>query len=840
MSGTKTILQLNSLDRTSITGSDLLLIADIRNRETKNIETSEFVNYVNNKLNVLLSGSFTGSFKGNLVGVSDSASYSLQSDYSKTSSNLLFSDYFNGTSSYSISSSNTLFSVSSSVSNRASFALSSFISDITLYAATTSSIMSEKCDEADYSLDSNLSETSSYLKYEGLDNGTAVSSSFSERTRHASRVLNILDKYSAVIANSVTSSFSLISQKSLSVISSSTADYAEYAESSSKPLFCSVKFFITVDGDGKIRVEPSSWKNVANISVDPSVISTKNSTKLNRYFTSDYLSGNNIDQPFAITFLVQYKKKPRISDPRANITPVVISNLQLNASNIYPKNYNDEGDDSIPYWYYTVNPCGLDGFIIKVMAYSAYLMKKSRFANTWFFNQFKILLNGATLSANVFCNTDDILKSGPDDTLSQQRQVMKNTYVSEGATFTQLETIDLSNLKTLVTTSGKTTVGAAINIVNNPIISIASNENILNSSNLVLFQDGYILNLESGNPLMTENEESVITTSDVYVYKPFISTIANAKTTFNFVYYDSKSHNNSGSYIIGHSRGITYISSSDAELRFEETDTDTVNNFFPTWKNNELSNKNVKSICGLDGTKYIFISGSSFTIPSSNSTSDLKNINILSSISSTSVTNPTIKTNKPEITTKLNSITRVNDTDAIAVGTSGCILYINGSNAYRVDDEGRSKGDRFYGSASISNLTDVKVYNSKSYVCGTDEHSEKCLLYANIPSNPSDASKWKWNPIILGIKPLIDIDGDEIISSSLNSLYLRSNNFISVGSSSADGDSIVYNLSGETFPFYTGTSSVEYNSIGYSGDTGNDIYLFGGREGSKAILNVYS
>lgn len=142
MSGTKTILQLNSLDRTSITGSDLLLIADICNRETKNIETSEFVNYVNNKLNVLLSGSFTGSFQGNLVGVSDTASYSLQSDYSKTSSNLLFSDNFNGTSSYSISSSNTLFSVSSSVSNHASFALSSSISDITLYAAKTSSTTS--------------------------------------------------------------------------------------------------------------------------------------------------------------------------------------------------------------------------------------------------------------------------------------------------------------------------------------------------------------------------------------------------------------------------------------------------------------------------------------------------------------------------------------------------------------------------------------------------------------------------------------------------------------------------------------------------------------------------
>jgi len=836
MSGTKTILQLNSLDRTSLTGSDLLLIADIRDRETKNIETSEFVNYVNNKLNVLLSGSFTGSFKGNLVGVSDSASYSLQSDYSKTSSNLLFSDYFNGTSSYSISSSNTLVSVSSSVSNNASFALSSSISDITLYAATTSSIMSEKCDESDYSFESDLSDTSSYLKYDGQDNGTAVSSSVSERTKNASRVLNIFDKYSTIVANSVTSSFSLISQKSLTVLSSSTADFSEYAESAVKHLFCSVSFNIKVEDDGKISVVPTSWKNVANISVDPSVISKINSVRRDNYFTTDYLSGPSGDPriitPFAITFLVKYKKPPLISDSKANVNPVVISSLQLNKSNIYPKNYAyDPLAEEIPYWYYTASPCGSDGFLIKVMAYSAYLMQKSRFANTWFFNQFQILLNGATLSANVFCNTDDILKSGPDDTLKQQRQVMKNTSVTDvTAIFKQIDTIDISNLLTL---SGKVT-GPSVDIKNNPIISIASNENMDDSSNLVLFKDGHILNILNGDSYKTEDGEK----ESVYVYKPFTTD----KTTFNFVYYDSKSNNNTGSYIIGHSRGITYISASDGELNFdEETDKTTTSDFFPTWKNNTLLNKNVKSICGLDGTKYIFISGSSFNIPSQTSTeTSLTNINILSSISSISPTFPTILTNKPAITTKLNSITRVNDTDAIAVGTSGCILYIAGSKAYRVDDEQRSEGSRFFGSASISNLTDVKVYNAKSYVCGIDEHSDKCLLYANIPENPSDASEWKWNAIILGIKPLIDIEGEEIISSSLNSLYLHSNNFISVGSSSIDGDSIVYNLSGETSPLYTGTSSVEYNSIGYSGDTGFDKYLFGGREGSKAILHVYS
>ena len=810
MSGTKTILQLNSLDRTSITGSDLLLIADIRNRETKNIETSEFVNYVNNKLNVLLSGSFTGSFKGNLVGVSDSASYSLQSDYSKTSSNLLFSDYFNGTSSYSISSSNTLFSVSSSVSNHASFALSSSISDITLYAAKTSSTTALESDSSDYSFRSYLSETSSYLNYLGQDNGTVVSSSFSERALYTPLTVDILDKDSAIVAISEKSDFSFTSDVSLSVISASHAESVIYANGLLKRLFSSVEFFIKVDDDGSISVTPTSWKNVENISVDPAKISISGGNQ-----------GNSSHTSYTISFLVKYRKHPPVLDTTvnvSNISTVVISSLELAQSNLITTGWSGGGEGA-PFWYSSAYPCGLDGFVIKVIAYFWYIECESTLTNPWHLNLFQTILNGARISATAFCNTDDILDFGPNSNLTQERKkqlLPSRIGISAQMFFSKYKSIDITSVTKGDAKNNKAEVSDLSKT--DQIVSIASDENGIN---IVLFK--------TGNVLYVYEESAEVVYNPLKNLKPVV--------TCNCLYYDNKP---TGSYIIGHSSGITYISASMASgMVGDITDVSTWKWRLggPVWEHNTTFNTTVKSICSLTASKYIFITDTSVHI--------LPTLDATGPFSKTTI----ILGSKPAIG-KLNSITRVNDTHAIAVGEKGVILYItysensNDSIAYRVDDDRRTEagGDDqkvrppLYNYADIKNLTDVKVYKEKYvYVCGYDEFDTPCILSAPIPTvDPSNAENWIWTGSLLQAKVR-----QVSLTGSLNSIFLYEDEFISVGSSSISDLNVVYSPEriGDNINFnFTGSKDTIYISSGWLGDRS---YLLGGSSGSKPILDIY-
>ena len=828
MSGTKTILQLNSLDKTSLTGSDLLLIADICNRETKNIETSEFVNYVNNKLNVLLSGSFTGSFTGNLVGVSDSASYSLQSDYSKTSSNLLFSDYFNGTSSYSISSSNTLVSVSSSVSNNASFALSSSISDITLYAAKTSSTTALESDSSDYSFRSYLSETSSYLNYLGQDNGTVVSSSFSERALYTPLTVDILDKDSAIVAISEKSDFSFTSQTSLSVISASHAESVIYANGLLTRLFSSVEFFITVDTEGSIIVNPTSWKNVENISVDPAKISISGGNQ-----------GNSSSQPFIISFLVKYRKHPPTSDTTANlsdVSTVVISSLELAQSNLITTGWPG-GGEGCPFWYSSAYPCGLDGFVIKVIAYYWQIVGERTLTNPWKLELFQTILNGARISATAFCNTDDILDFGPNSDLEQsfKKQTRPSRIsISAQRSFSKYKSIDIG---TVFNNDIKNKVVLAdLSKATDQIVSITYQENGIN---FILFKTGNLLH--------------VLGETAVVVYNPFSGSAMQAKSpTCNYIYYDVGS-NGTGSYIIGHSLGISYVSSSMimCTLVKKTQKAEDVSWTPPVWAHNTSSGtypassaKNVKSICSLTASKYIFITDNSFTIKNTVTTLN-SSVYILPTLDATGfTTTPISSTTKPEITTKLNSITRVNDTHAIAVGTHGVILYItssknsNDSIAYRVDDEARTDEKRsLYNYANIKNLIDVKVYKEKYvYVCGVDELDTQCILSAPIPTeNPENAQNWVWTGIQLQRK-----ENQLALTSSLNSIFLYEDEFLSVGSSSLADHNVVYSPEriGDNITFnFTGSKDTEYISTGWLGD---NLYLLGGSRNNKNILDIYS
>jgi hypothetical protein len=268
----------------------------------------------------------------------------------------------------------------------------------------------------------------------------------------------------------------------------------------------------------------------------------------------------------------------------------------------------------------------------------------------------------------------------------------------------------------------------------------------------------------------------------------------------------------------------------------------------PVWANNTFSDssqKNVKSICSLTASKYIFITDNSFTIKNTATTLN-SSVYILPTLGATGTLSPTpiSSTSKPQIPTKLNSITRVNDTHAIAVGTNGVILYItssknsNDSIAYRVDDEARADEKRsLYNYANIKNLIDVKVYKEKYvYVCGVDELDTQCILSAPIPTeNPENAQNWVWTGIQLQRK-----ENQLALTSSLNSIFLYEDEFLSVGSSSLADHNVVYSPEriGDNITFnFTGSKDTKYISTGWLGD---NLYLLGGSRNNKPILDIYS
>ena len=178
--GQKTIADLNSLPKADLSDNDLLLITDLSDKETKNIEVSEFEGYIISKLDKLYTGSFTGSFYGKLYGTAITSSNSNLADVSTTSSVLSFNGNVNGTASYALSSSNSFYSISSSVSTSSSYSISSSYTYSSSFTNTTSSTYSKTSLYSLYSKQSDISITSSYINYYGQNNGTVHSSSFSE------------------------------------------------------------------------------------------------------------------------------------------------------------------------------------------------------------------------------------------------------------------------------------------------------------------------------------------------------------------------------------------------------------------------------------------------------------------------------------------------------------------------------------------------------------------------------------------------------------------------------------------------------------------------------------
>ncbi len=357
----KTITDLDTLSSSSIADNDLFLFVDLKSNEIKNIAASEFTQYnitASGILTSLVSGSFTGSFTGSLTGLIQSSSYASTASLSLTSSYLFYNGLNNGTASYSVNSAISDYALSASYSLSSSYATTasySYTASQAYAKGSTHSILTTGL--SDYALNGILSNTSSYIKYNGQNNGTVYRSIISETANFCLTASNLQDDNTTIIARSITSSFAQNSLTSSNIISSSFSNLAETSSLGRDVLFAYVKFTLqSAATDGKFDILPQSWYNISNIGMSPNPI-----TGVGTY---------------DIQFDVKYQDlaKPSLDNKNACITkfkPTVISSIQFSADAQREliksvQSGNNEQGNLMPY-YFTFNgySCTNAGFVLK-------------------------------------------------------------------------------------------------------------------------------------------------------------------------------------------------------------------------------------------------------------------------------------------------------------------------------------------------------------------------------------------------------------------------------------------------------------------------------------------
>ena len=355
----KTITDLDSLSSTTISDNDLFLFVDLKSNENKNIAASEFTQYnitASGILSSLVSGSFTGSFTGSLTGVIQSSSYASSASLSLTSSNLFYNGLNNGTASYSVNAAVSDYALSASYALSSSYATTSSYSYTSSYAYATGSTYSIlTTGQSDYALNSLLSNTSSYIKYNGQNNGTVYRSIITETANYCLTAANLQDDNTTTVARSITSSFAQSALTSSFIISASVSNFAETSSLGSNVIFSYVRFRIqSAETEGKYEIIPESWYNISNIGMSPNPL-TKTDT-------------------YDIQFDVKYKDYAKPSDDNKNacitkFKPTVITNvefanlLELQKSK---QSGSNPGGGFTPY-YFTSNgySCTDAGFVLK-------------------------------------------------------------------------------------------------------------------------------------------------------------------------------------------------------------------------------------------------------------------------------------------------------------------------------------------------------------------------------------------------------------------------------------------------------------------------------------------
>jgi len=897
--GQKSISDLNSLTKSELSGSDLLLITDISAKETKNIEVAEFEDYTISKLNSLLTGSFTGSFFGKLYGTSDTSSNSNLSELSSTSSFLIFNGNVNGTASYALTSSNSFYSISASVVESSSYAISSSYSNSSSFANTTSSIRSKNSLYSNYSYNSDTSITSSFINYYGQDNGTVHSSSFSDLSNISDLAEDILDKGSSVVEYALSVNESEFTQTSGTAITSSHSNKSSVAESALTRLFSSLEFRVDTDvTNRKLNVTPLSWKNIKNI------------------------AAGNVGNLYT-DFYVTYKKRPpfpsNLQDLAYNLSTVTVASFQLNSNNII-KNVSPR--NPVPIFTSYVFPCGTDGYVIRFVNCTLYAeqQKPTWFGNiTGFFGRdtgrrssvtndrgpiyWNIQLDGVIVSAQTFCNTLEFLEVGPpfQPFISQFRYDQDSRFISA--------------LKTLDKDSSFINFPATSNILNRLFNWYNNNQQIqynliedvtfntvksiahvsASSYNLLLLENDTYPPFSFGRQIGLVNGKTFYNNS--LHYPKTGSSISASIKDVNYLYYNTSSQE----YLcVANSKvlytGSSYINSyTGSQIYGTSLYITELQNLLPIWKYYDTNIQNGSGIGHISNNRYLLLDSVDYNLKNPGSPTGSMPIYIIPDITNQSIpmiqchdlgtpnssmiktsrtigndgSNPDIPANpisdgdylgNQRIVTFDKTIFRkllVLDTKrAIVIGDNGLVVYSNNIDEslpkwLRIDQLSEGQPNT---SELIRNSTEYLVKVNDAYVIypgsveivvisGQDSSKRSCMLSCEVPSSPNDliVSNWEWAGVLNSFSPVtLDVDSNgnllpDQIGSSSINTVLRDNKNVIAAGFSTFPTSSYYKYGLSEFYPYQQGLYNTSSVINSIGKLENELYIFGG----KNILDIY-
>jgi len=258
----KKITDLDLITKEEMNNNNLLFIQDISESETKNVLISDLTQYTISSSNILAtlrSGSFTGSFYGIISGSTPSSSYSDTASYAQTTFLLNYTPGIsNGSSSYSINSLSSSLSVSSSFNISASFSFTSSYADKTSYVSVLTANTSSTSYTASNVNNSAYSNTSLFLNYDGINNGTCLRSIIAENASNSSIVKNLRSDNISTSSLAISSSYALFAEKSFYIKQTEYSKNSAKSQYTSKNVYAYINFQVTGIGTFDIY----SWKNI--------------------------------------------------------------------------------------------------------------------------------------------------------------------------------------------------------------------------------------------------------------------------------------------------------------------------------------------------------------------------------------------------------------------------------------------------------------------------------------------------------------------------------------------------------------------------------------------------
>ena len=383
------IADLNKLTHTSISDIDPLFVQDVSETQTKFFVASDLSNYILSSSNLIVSlksGSFSGSFYGDLSGKSTNASSSIISINSNES---LYLKYPNVST-----SSLAIFSLSSSNASNSSVAISSSNSISSSNAITSS--YSHTCiipnsitsSFSKLSLISQYSPSSNYLNYNGTDNGKIYKSIISEYSPTASIGMSLIgnsifsgenffgnniEVNDSKAFQALTSSVSNQSVSARYISNVASTERAQFALNTDLVPFAYVNFRISNTNGSNWQFKVNQYKNIK----DPGI---------------GIASIPDINDSIAI-FTGSYHEPPTVP---------LDTNLSPSSTILTDISFNFPFDDFVNYWFTTFSyPIGIDKFAICIRVGIVPSLESGQESID---NVLFSLLNNATVSAIMYSN----------------------------------------------------------------------------------------------------------------------------------------------------------------------------------------------------------------------------------------------------------------------------------------------------------------------------------------------------------------------------------------------------------------------------------------------------